>query len=342
MKQILQRIAEIKNNMLNLAPRSQVSHSNRKSFEAIKNRQRGNILASLEKLSHLKILQNRNERTCTATKVKLSMYYSENTTRVNVHVEKNDQNNKLNEVRNLIESYRGKEIMLSEEIEDLHNLKIVDQSLDKKINRYNKLLMKVPRNDLGNMKLQRPVTPNLENLPTTFKIRVLSGIKSMTSAFSNTEKNFFSISSTLERELHISQKNHKFLEKNVLQKSEEIFLIQSNIQFKEQESETERLRVEQIAHNLSNSVKLSENEVMSLRKLLSRDTNSKEKQIKILQVKHTVTNISKILSMLHPKVLHGDLKFSCTAEKSKMQHQILTALGKIMSHKQLIQDQLVR
>lgn len=79
---------------------------------------------------------------------------------------------------------------------------------------------------------------------------------------------------------------------------------------------------------------------MSLRKLLSRDTNSKEKQIKILQVKHTVTNISKILSMLHPKVLHGDLKFSCTAEKSKMQHQILTALGKIMSHKQLIQDQL--
>jgi len=134
----------------------------------------------------------------------------------------------------------------------------------------------------------------------------------------------YSVDRGLENELLTTQENYKTLRESFLHKKEIVYSIQHNIRSKEQQCENERLRVEQVVDSITNATKNSEREVISLQKLLSKDLSATEKQMKTLQV-HFM-----------------DLKLSCTGEKTKVQHQILTALDDIMSHKQSIQNHLVQ
>jgi len=64
-----------------------------------------------------------------------------------------------------------------------------------------------------------------------------------------------------------------------------VYSIQHNIRSKEQQCESERLRVEQVVDSITTATKNSEREVISLQKLLSKDLSATEKQMKTLQVK---------------------------------------------------------
>jgi hypothetical protein len=85
------------------------------------------------------------------------------------------------------------------------------------------------------------------------------------------------------------------LKESISQKKETVYSIQHNIRSKEQQCENERLRVEQVVDSITNTAKNSENEIVSLRKLLSKDLSVSEKQVKSLQVKRGKPNCSYCL-----------------------------------------------
>ena len=88
------------------------------------------------------------------------------------------------EVQKLINAYHGKESELSVEIEEMHDKRNIDLTIDDQISRYNILLLKVPRcNVAANIKFQRPLTRNLKDLSVSTKIRVGRSIFSENSTF---------------------------------------------------------------------------------------------------------------------------------------------------------------
>ena len=116
--------------------------------------------------------------------------------------------------------------------------------------------------------------------------------------------------------------------------------------------------MEQVVDSITNTAKISENNfshfsyplfVANLklllgyftRKLLSKDLSVTEKASKNTSGK-SIGNVDLFIAQTFLKVLHMDLNLSCTSEKTKVQHQILTALDDIMGHKQSIQNQLVQ
>jgi len=324
-EQILQDNQKLRSHLSSLVPQSKLLHSSKKSLESTKTTLSNKILANAEKLSYIGTLRIRSERACKATKIKLSTRASENFTRINVHVERTDQELKMIEVQKLINAYHGKESELSVEIEEMHDKRNIDLTIDDQISRYNILLLKVPRcNVAANIKFQRPLTRNLKDLSVSTKIRAESGLSNMLLLLHETLKNISYSIRGLENEALTTQENYKMLKESISQKKETVYSIQHNIRSKEQQCENERLRVEQVVDSITNTAKNSENEIVSLRKLLSKDLSVSEKQVKSLQV------------------LYMDLKLSCSSEKTKVQHQILTALDNIMSHKQSIQNRLAQ
>jgi len=323
-EQIVQNNQNLCDHLSSLVPQSQVSHSSKIALESMKSTLRNKILANAEKLSYISTLRIRSERACKATKIKLSTCDSENFTRTNVHVERIDQEQKMVEVNKLINAYHGKEFELAREIEE-QKKKREDLAIDEHITKYNSLLLKVPRcNVTANIKIQRPLLKNLTDLSVSTKVLAENGLNNMLVLLHETLKNISRFTRGLENELLTTQENYETLRESFSHKKEIVYSIQHNIRSKEQQCESERLRVEQVVDSITTATKNSEREVISLQKLLSKDLSATEKQMKTLQV-HFM-----------------DLKLSCTGEKTKVQHQILTALDDIMSHKQSIQNHLVQ
>jgi ribosomal protein S4E len=180
----------LRSHLSSLVPQSKLLHSSKKSLESTKTTLSNKILANAEKLSYIGTLRIRSERACKATKIKLSTRASENFTRINVHVERTDQELKMIEVQKLINAYHGKESELSVEIEEMHDKRNIDLTIDDQISRYNILLLKVPRcNVAANIKFQRPLTRNLKDLSVSTKIRAESGLSNMLLLLHETLKN---------------------------------------------------------------------------------------------------------------------------------------------------------
>ena len=88
----------------------------------------------------------------------------------------------------------------------------------------------------------------------------------------------YSIDRALENEVLATQENYKLLKENLSQKcvfkcslsihltfeyrKEEVFSIQNSVRSKEQQCENKRLRVEQVVDSITNTAKISENEVI--------------------------------------------------------------------------------
>ena len=88
----------------------------------------------------------------------------------------------------------------------------------------------------------------------------------------------YSIDRALENEVLATQENYKLLKENFSQKcvfkcslsihltfeyrKEEVFSIQNSVRSKEQQCENKRLRVEQVVDSITNTAKISENEVI--------------------------------------------------------------------------------